>query len=206
MPRLAACALALALVPAWLAGCGNERSGSRSLFDAPADRGSQRLRYPSAGLELVLPNTWFVARARSPQVFRASFEDAFVSAFAYRRDEQLPTTDDLLRAARDRLVRAAERRDRSFRLDSSRLTRAAGAPAIELLGRQTISMGRLRLRSLHVYKGDAEYVIELGAPATDFGQLDRATFPGIRRTLKVTGEVKPPPKRKRKGKGKAGGG
>ena len=202
MPRLTACALALGLAAAapLATGCGNERPRSANIFDAPGTEGTQRLRYPDAGLAMLLPRAFVVNRAKSPQVFRASLEDAFVSSFAYRRQEQLPTTDDQLRTARDRLVDAAEKRDRSFRLSSSKLTRAAGAPAIELLGEQTISMGRLRLRSLHVYKGSAEYVVELGAPVADFRRIDRSTSPGIRRSLKLTGEVrKAPPKKRRRG-------
>ena len=187
------------------AGCGNDRAESTNIFDSPADEGTQRLRYPAAGLELAVPKAFVVTDARSPGLFRASLEDAFVSSFAYRREEQLPETDEQLRTARDRLIKAARERDRTFRLIASRLTRAAGAPAIELLGEQTISMGRLRLRSLHVYKGSAEYVVELGAPVADFRRLDRSTFPGIRRSLKLTGQVKKAPARKKK-KGSAGGG
>ena len=204
MPRFVACALALASAVPLAAGCGNDRAGSSRIFDSPEGGGSQRVHYPDAGISLVLPKAWVVDRARRPQVFRASFEDAFVSAFAYHRREELPETGDQLRTARDRLVRAARSRDRTFRLASSRLTRAAGAPAIELLGEQTISRGRLRLRSLHVYKGRAEYVIELGAPAAEFRRLDRSTSPRIRRSLEVTGRVKQPASKRKKGK--AGGG
>ena len=204
MPRLAACALALALALPSLAGCGNERAGSTRIFDARAGEGTQRLRYPETGLSVQLPKAFVVFDADAPQVFRASLEDAFVSGFAYRRDEQLPKTRDQLRTARDRLVKAAQKRDRTFRLRASKLTRAAGAPAIELVGEQTISRGRLRLRSLHVYKGSAEYVLELGAPVREFARLDRRTTAGVRRSLKVTGRVKKPrPKKKRKGGGKA---
>ena len=198
MPRLAACALALAAAATLATGCGNDRAGSANIFDAPASEGTQRLSYPDAGLAMVLPKAFVVSRARAPQVFRASLEDAFVSSFAYPRAEQLPRTDDELRTARDRLVDAAEKRDRSFRLSSSKLTRAAGAPAIELVGDQTISMGRLRLRSLHVYKGAVEYVVELGAPVGDFRRLDRSTFPVIRRSLELTGRVKKAAGKRRK--------
>jgi hypothetical protein len=205
VPRLAPLVLVLAAALPALAGCGNERAGSTRLFDAPAREGTKRLRYPDAGLAVVLPKAFVVGDVKLPQLFRASLEDAFVSSFAYRRSEQLPETGDQLRTARDRLVGAAKKRDRSFRLRGSKLTRVAGAPAIELLGEQTISLGRLRLRSLHVYKGSAEYVVELGAPAADFRRLDRSTFPGIRRSLKVTGRVKKAPARKRQKRGRAGG-
>lgn len=196
MLRLAAAAAALTLTLPLISGCGNERAGSAGLFETPSDGGRQALRYPSAGLSVALPEAYAVTRAKRPQLFRASFEDAFVSAFAYRRREQLPRNRDELRAARARLVRAAQKRASSFRLDSNRLLTVARAPAIELLGAQTISRGRLRLRSLHVYKGQAEYVIELGAPTGAFPRLDRATFPQIRRSLKLTGRVKPPARKK----------
>ena len=45
-----------------------------------------------------------------------------------------------------------------------------GARAVELVGDQRLSKGRLRTRSLHVYKGKAEYVIEMRRAA-------RATSP-----------------------------
>lgn len=65
-------------------------------------------------------------------------------------------------------------------------------------------MGKLRLRSLHVYKGRAEYVIELGAPLAEFRRLDRSTFPVIRRSLRVTGQVKKPKPKPKKGRSKGG--
>ena len=198
MIRISAFALALALAVPLLAGCGNDRAGTARVFDRPMDEGRQQLRYPRAGLSVALPTAFVVSRGSSPEVFRASLEDAFVSAFAYRRDEELPTTREQLETARGRLVGAARKRDKSFRLSSSKLTRAAGAPAIELVGEQTISRGRLRLRSLHVYKGSAEYVVELGAPVADFRRLDRSVFPSVRRTLRLSGRVKKPPAKRRK--------
>ncbi|MGI8945589.1 MAG: hypothetical protein ACR2GL_05045 [Thermoleophilaceae bacterium] len=204
-PTLAAVAV-LVLSP--LAGCGNDRVGSGSLFDVPGGNVTQKLDYPEAGLAVSVPKEFSVKPADAPQLFRASLNEAFVSSFAYRRSEQLPESRDELRTARRRLVAAAKERDKTFRLRESRLTKVAGAPAIELLGDQTIFEGRLRLRSLHVYKGNGEYVVELAAPRAAFGKLDRASFPGIRRSLKLTGRVKrqPKPAASKKGSGKRGSG
>jgi hypothetical protein len=188
MRRLVALALTSALLP--IAGCGNDRVESGSLFDVPTGRVAQTLRYPDAGLTVAMPKEFSVKPAAAPQLFRASLNAAFVSSFAYRREEQLPKTRADLEAARRRLVGTVKKRDKTYRLKRSRVTRVAGAPAIELLGDQTIFKGRLRLRSLHVYKGNAEYVIELVAPVAAFGRLDRSTFPGIRRSLKISGKVK----------------
>jgi hypothetical protein len=128
----------------------------------------------------------------SPGVFRATVGEGFASAFAYRRKEQLPRDDEALEAARGRLVDATEERGDSYESISSRTTTVGGSKAVELLGDQTIARARLRTRSLHVYEGQAEYVIELAVPVKDFDRLDRAIFPGIEASLEVTGEVRRP--------------
>ena len=181
------------------AGCGNDRVGAGSLFDVPAGKATQALSYPEAGLKVTVPKEFDVKASEPPQLFRASLNAAFISSFAYRRAEQLPKTREELDAARKRLEDAAKKRDKTFRLKSSKLMEVDGAPAIELLGDQTIFKGRLRLRSLHVYRGNGEYVVELVAPVAGFARLDRASFPGIRRSLKVTGKVQEPKKKAAKG-------
>jgi hypothetical protein len=140
-----------------------------------------RFRYPF-GVGLV--------KSRAPGVFRGTAGDAFLSGFAYRRAEQLPRNRRELAAARRRLVAATRKRSRSYRSKSARYTRVDGAPAIELLGDQRLSSGRLRTRSLHVYKGRAEYVFELAAQAGDFAYLDRRVYRPIRRSLRLSGKVR----------------
>jgi len=204
MRRLLACA-ALAAIPLAV-GCGTERVESGSLFDVKPGKASQALSYPDAGLKVNVPKEFDVKASTAPQLFRASLDASFISSFAYRRKEQIPKSREELSAARRRLVGAAKARDKTFRLRSARLTKAAGAPAVELLGDQTIFRGRLRLRSLHVYKGNGEYVIELVAPVAAFPRLDRSTFPAIRRSLEVTGKVKEVKKdAKKKAKRKSSG-
>ena len=141
-------------------------------------------------MRLRLPSNVVVRDTAPPGVFRGFVGDGFLSAFAYRRAEQLPRNRRELEAARRRLERAAGKRSPSFDVLRSRSTRVAGAPAIELVGDQEISNGTLRTRSLHVFKGSAEYVIELAVPVGDFARLDTAIFPGIRDTLMVSGQVR----------------
>ena len=64
-----------------------------------------------------------------------------------------------------------------------------GSRAIELVGRQTISQSRLSTRSLHVFEGKGEYVIEMLAPVRQFDRLDKQLFDLIRDSLEVTGKV-----------------
>jgi len=179
--------LLLALAPA---GCGNERRPAPEVSAEPSEE-TQTLDYPGAGLRLDLPRNFTVQTARRPGVFRATFGPGSVSAFAYRRREELPGSDADLAKALERLETATKKRSSSFELSESRTLELDGARAVELLGSQTISQTRLRTRSLHVFKGKAEYVIELLAPPREFRSLDRRVLGLIRSSLELTGDVTP---------------
>ena len=193
-PRRAA-PLALSIAVVSLAGCGNDRFEPRSLNIAPSES-SRTLRYPPAGLTVDIPQGFGVKRGRYPSVFRATLGESFISAFVYRRAEQLPRDDAELTTARQRLERTIRERSKGYELRSSRNARAGGARTAELVGEQTLSQRRFRIRSLHVFKGQAEYVIELAAPVKAFSRLDRVVTPLLKRTLKVSGEVRRPAARR----------
>ena len=173
-----------------LAGCGNERRPAPELSAEPAKQ-TVALDYPGVGLRLELPRNFMVQEARPPGVFRAAFGPAAVSVFAYRRREELPSNEKELKEALVRLEKATGERSPSFELSGSRTLELDGALAIELLGRQTISQSRLRTRSLHIFKGKAEYVIELLAPGPEFDKLDKRVFGLVRDSLEITGEIPP---------------
>ncbi len=171
------------------AGCGNQVEPVGSLTPTPSKE-TRSLEYPRVGLTLSLPADLEVAKVGPPGVFRAGVGPGFVSAFAYRRKEQLPRSDAQLEAARRRLVDAAEERGDGYDSISSSTTEIGGSKAVELVGDQTISRARLRTRSLHVYEGRAEYVIELAVPVEEFARLNRAVFPVIERSLAVSGDIR----------------
>jgi hypothetical protein len=196
MPR-SALAAACAVLVCGFGACGAERARKPKTAVEPGDR-FQRVSYPRAGLSLSLPVGASGERRRYPGVLRASVGESFVAVFAYRRREQIPRTAGELGAARRRLVAQVYRRSRRFRLIRSRVTRVARAPAIGLLGDQTISRSRLRTRSLHVYKGRGEYVIDMLAPVDRFRATNRVFFSPTARSLRVTGRIKRPPPRKRR--------
>ncbi|MBA3358697.1 MAG: hypothetical protein H0U20_04480 [Thermoleophilaceae bacterium] len=188
MLRDALLALPVAAAMAF-AGCGNQVEPVGSLTPTPSKE-TRSLEYPRVGLTLSLPADLEVAKVGPPGVFRAGVGPGFVSAFAYRRKEQLPRSDAQLEAARRRLVDAAEERGDGYDSISSSTTEIGGSKAVELVGDQTISRARLRTRSLHVYEGRAEYVIELAVPIKDFDRLDRAVLAPVEASLEVTGEVR----------------
>jgi hypothetical protein len=181
--RLRVVALAFGLA---LSGCAAERASTPSTL-LPADTPVATSSFKRAGMTVSLPRAMTVVERKSPAVFQAKLGEWFVSGLAYRRKEQLPRNDAELRAARRRLVREVRRRDRTFKVVSATTTRVDGARAVQVVGDQEISKQRLRIRSLHVYKGRGEYVLEMAAPVDEFGTLDRNVFDRVVKSLKVTG-------------------
>jgi hypothetical protein len=179
----------LALAALLCAGCGAERQ-KRADVRLEVDGPTRELRSTSAGLTLSLPKPYKVIRRDLPEVFNGLFDEASVAVWAYRRREQLPRTRSELEAARRRLVRTVKKRGGRYKLRRSRVERFAGVRAVDLLGDQTIASGRFRTRSLHLFKGKAEYVIEVLAPVAGFGDVESATVPVVERSLKVSGKVK----------------
>ena len=190
MSRLPTLALVV-LAAASLAACGRDRLRPADFVFTAAGRTTQA-SYPEVGRRFRVPANVGLAPTPAPGVFRGAAGDAFLSGFAYRRAEQLPRNRRELAAARRRLIRAARKRSRSYRLRSSRTTRVDGARAVELVGEQRLSNGRLRTRSLHVYKGRAEYVIEVAASLREFAYLDRVVYRPLRRSLRLTGKISRP--------------
>ena len=171
------------------AGCGTEPVGAPELHPregAPL----RKLSYPRVGMSFSIPRRVSVVTRRAPGVFKATAAQWLVSGFAYRRREQLPRDRRELEQARRRLVREVRRRDRRYRLLGSRTLRVAGARAIEVVGVQTISRARMRFRSLHVFKGRGEYVLELAAPPREVKEARRRLFDPVVRSLRVTGRIR----------------
>jgi hypothetical protein len=181
-------ALLAALAASALAACGAER------HTVPPDTVAvgaphKQYRFASVGLTIELPQKAPPAKRKPPGVFRSSLGQSFIAGYAFPRREQLPRSTGELQGARRRLVAQIRKRDRGFRVLSSRATRAAGARAVEVLGEQRIAGGTFRTRSLHVFKGQGEYVLDMLAPTNDFAGMDRSFFSPAVRSLAVSGRV-----------------
>jgi hypothetical protein len=136
------------------------------------------------------PANWPRRPLKAPGVFSMQSADARVASFAYARSESLPRTSAQLAAASGRLIERVRTRDPSFQLERSRTLRVAGAPAIEILGAQTIARRRLETRSLHVFRGRVEYVVEALAPPADFELVDRRVLEPLLESLRLTGRIR----------------
>ena len=179
------------LAAAAATGCGAERTEAPNVGVRPGEP-TKEVRYPGAGITAAVPARFRAVDRPRPGVFRVVIADAVIAAHAYRRKEQLPRSTAALGRARRGLVAEVRRRDGDFELESSRVTEVDGARAVELRGDQTLGQERVRTRSVHVYKGSAEYVLELIAPSARFAELDRNAFSPMLRSLELTGEVRRP--------------
>ena len=171
------------------AGCGRDKVDPSDLEFKAGPR-LVPASYPEVGMRFRHPIGVGLVDKPAPGVFRGAAGEAFIAGFAYRRAEQIPRDSRELALARRRLIAATRKRGRDYKLTSARTLRVDGGRALELLGDQDLSNTRLRTRSLHVFKGRAEYVIELTAAPADFPYLDRAVYRPIRRTLRLTGKIR----------------
>ena len=182
-------ALLLVLCVSLLAACGEEPDDPPRVFDVKAPRGSEPADFPGAGMSFTRPANWKLRENAAPGVFQLVSGKAVVAGWAYPREEPLPETEEELVAAKDRLVDAIEERDPDYRLDSAVVREFADAPAIDISGRQVISKLVLRIHSVHVFKGELEYVIEAIAPPPDYALVDDRVMAPLLESLELSGEL-----------------
>lgn len=185
--RRSVCLLASALALA-LAGCGSERQRAPDLLSVRPPFGAVPVSFPDAGMSFAAPANWRREPRRPPGVFALASGEAQVVGWAYERKEPLPRRGRRLESARKRLV--ARVRRLGFRVAAAKTGELDGAPVIEIAGEQTISRRRLRVRSVHVFRGEAEYVIEALVPPARFELVDREVLAPLLRTLELTGRIR----------------
>lgn len=185
MRRLAPLLLCLCL----LSACGEEQEPPPAVFEVKAPKGARKDSFAHVGMTLERPRNWELRRRDTPGVFELVSGEAIVAGWAYEREEPLPETEAQLESAKDRLVDAIELRDPEYRVLSAEATEVAGALALDVRGEQVISKRRLRLRSVHVFEGEVEYVIEAIAPPADHRLVDTRVLEPLLASLELEGEV-----------------
>jgi hypothetical protein len=176
--------IALLLPLALLVGaCGYSRTRPPSLA-APATPSAWRtLKFPSAGVSLSVPGNWTVGGGRTDLVVAVASGLARIELWRYPRKVPLPTTGASLRRAVGALVGAARAQDPKLHLIRARTLTVDGARAIELSVTERIGGQLRRDRSLHVFTGGAEVVLDVYAPVNDFHSVDHAVFSPLKRSL-----------------------
>jgi hypothetical protein len=184
--------LALLLLPCLLllAACGKEQEPAPRVFDVKAPKGERTEEFPRAGMTVVRPRNWTLRRREAPGAFELLSGEALVAAWAYPRPEPLPETDEQLEAAKDRLVEAIEQRDPDFLVRSAVTADVGGSLAIDVRGDQVVARRELSTRSVHIFEGEVEYVIEAIAPPDDYTLVDTRVLEPLLQSLELEGEVR----------------
>jgi hypothetical protein len=176
---------AVVLAAVALVGCGRERLDELDV-DRPVVSGATVPQsYPKVGIEFSAPAGWGFGGGPSPLVTQSSSGSATIAVWRYERSEPLPQGEAALTAAREALLGAVRGRDQKYREISTRETEVDGAPAIELVGEQTIAGRPRRVRSTHVFAKGAEVVVDQYAAPADFARVDAAVFKPLARSLRL---------------------
>ena len=178
----------IALVPALalLARCGNARTPPPNLTTPVVPHHARTVTVPLAGIRLRVSGNWTLALGQSPLVMTLSSDQALVAVWHYPRAETLPTTMAALEQARLALLGAARERYGRLRVIRSAVELLHGRHALELSAAERIAGQARCVRSVHVFFGGVEYVIDEYAPLRYFHAVDHSVFSAIKRSLRLS--------------------
>jgi hypothetical protein len=181
--------LALLAIPALAvasAGCGNERNQPTGLAQLGAPVSLVNFTAPSGDVSFGRPSTWSVGGGNLPEIAQMSSGSAVATVYGYPRTD-LSLSQAGAEAARQRLLASLRERAPSFEVLSSRVREVDGAQAVEIIGRGTIAGHPVMTKSVHVYKGAAEYVIDAYSRPKVFRQAESEAFNPLLATIRLGG-------------------
>ena len=182
MRRLSCAAVALVV----LAGCGNDETPAPNTTTPGPRLGSNEATFPQAGIAFDAPAGWSLDKGTPPLIATVATGQATIAVWRYPRSEELPASQDELKAARDALLDAAKQRDPTFTEIKSAPAKIAGEPAVQFRARETIQGQPRTVRSTHVYFEGAEIVIDAFAGPDDFRRVDAEVFRPLLKSLKLS--------------------
>lgn len=181
-PPTAVISLTLA---ALVAGCGNERQRAPDATGTQKPAKATRVAYPAGGVSLAAPRNWYRVPGNRPLVAYIVSGRAVVAVWRYPRKEPLPAARGELEQAQANLSDAAHARDRSVRIESTKLVDVNGVKGIQLMATEHITGLLRRVRSTHLFDRKAEIVIDAYAPPGEFARVDGSVFQPLLRSLRL---------------------
>lgn len=181
-PPTAVISLTLA---ALVAGCGNERQRAPDATGTQKPAKATRVAYPAGGVSLAAPRNWYRVPGDRPLVAYIVSGRAVVAVWRYPRKEPLPAAKSELEQAQANLSDAAHARDRSVRIESTKLVNVNGVKGIQLVATEHITGLLRRVRSTHLFDRKAEIVIDAYAPPGEFARVDGSVFQPLLRSLRL---------------------
>ena len=168
------------------AGCGNERNQPTGLSQLGPPSSIVNYSTGNGDVSFGHPSTWTVLAGTLPKVAQISSGTAVAAVYAYPRTD-LPQDRAGAEASEQRLIASLHRREPSFEVDSTRISKVDGAIAVEIEGRGRIAGHKVRSLSVHVYKGAAEYVIDAYSKPKTFKAAKTEAFEPMLATMRLGG-------------------
>ncbi len=190
MRKLAAALISACLTLA-VTGCGAERAEPPDLGQTEAPGAAVPYASPSGDVAFSYPVNWTLVPKQPPGTATVASGDASITVWAYQSVAGV-TDPGSAGLARRRLLKSLQGRDPSFKVTSSRVRQVAGAPAVEIRGTGQIGGAPVQVRSLHLYVGRGEYVIDAFAPPEAFADLESTVFEPFISSVVVKGNPVPP--------------
>jgi hypothetical protein len=163
------------------AGCGGDSSPATAIPAVQDVSGS----YPQQGIRFTPPEGWSVAAGSGSLVATVQAGASTIAVWRFPRSERLPKTKADLKAARDGLLAAARKHDRTFDEIKTAPTTVAGKPAVQIRARETIAGQPRTVRQTHIYADNAEIVVQAYSEAGTFRKVDADVFRPLLRSLQI---------------------
>lgn len=169
-------------------GCGSEPQRPPDVGTPGPPGELAALDLPQQGVKLVVPSAWKATPGVADGSLLATYTSgrATIAVWRYPRTEPLPRTKADLEATRDSLIAATKARDPQFSVSSSRILRGSSRRGVELIGTGTNSGFPRRVRSLHLFGGGSEVVLDQYTTPDAFGAVDGDVFRDVAASLRVT--------------------
>lgn len=169
------------------AGCGSEPQEPPDV-GIPGPPGALiELDFAEQGVRLQVPSAWKLERGteEGPLLATLTSGRATIAVWRYPRTEPLPRTTKDLEATKDSLIAAVKTRDPEYAVTSSRILRGQTRRGVELIGTGKNSGFERRGRSLHLFGGGAEVVLDQYATPEQFPAVDGDVFRSVAQSLRV---------------------
>ncbi len=169
------------------AGCGSEPQRPPDVGTPGPPGPLLPLTFGSLGVSLEIPGAWKLEQgpADGPLLAKITSGRATIALWRYPRTEPLPTTRSDLEATRDSLVAAVKTRDPEYSVTSTRILRNGSRRGVEIIGTGSNSGFPRRARSVHLFAGGAEVVLDQYATPEQFATVDGDVFRDVARSLRV---------------------
>lgn len=171
-----------------VSGCGSDPQRPPDVGTPGPPGALTALDLPQQGVKLQVPGAWKSepAPAGGPLLATYTSGRATIAVWRYPRTEPLPKTKSDLEATRDSLVAAVKARDPQYTVNSTRILRGSSRRGVEIIGTGTNSGFPRRARSLHLFGGGAEVVLDQYTTPDFFAQIDGDVFRDVASSLRVT--------------------